>query len=151
MQIASNLFRPLAPRLNPSGEVYDPEEDEPVLELAWPHLQIIYELFLRFLESQEFNTNIAKKTIDQQFVLSVRAKSNKKRSRYLRQSKLLDLFDSEDPRERDFLKTTLHRIYGKFLSLRSFIRRSINNVFFQFMYQTEKHNGIAELLEILGR
>lgn len=63
---------------------------------------------------------------------------------------LLDLFDSEDPRERDFLKTTLHRIYGKFLNLRSYIRRSINNVFFQFMYETERHNGIAELLEILG-
>jgi serine/threonine-protein phosphatase 2A regulatory subunit B' len=52
--------------------VYDPEEDEPVLELAWPHLQIIYELFLRFIESQEFNTNIAKKAIDQQFILSVK-------------------------------------------------------------------------------
>lgn len=65
-------------------------------------------------------------------------------------SKLLELFDSEDPRERDFLKTTLHRIYGKFLNLRSYIRRSINNVFFQFVYETERFNGIAELLEILG-
>ena len=64
---------------------------------------------------------------------------------------LLDLFDSEDSRERDCLKTTLHRIYGKFLSLRAFIRRSINNLFFQFIYETERHNGIAELLEILGR
>lgn len=64
--------------------------------------------------------------------------------------KLLELFDSEDPRERDFLKTTLHRIYGKFLNLRSYIRRSINNVFFQFIYETERFNGIAELLEILG-
>ena len=63
---------------------------------------------------------------------------------------LLELFDSEDPRERDFLKTTLHRIYGKFLNLRAFIRRSINNVFFQFIYESERHNGIAELLEILG-
>jgi serine/threonine-protein phosphatase 2A regulatory subunit B' len=63
---------------------------------------------------------------------------------------LLELFDSEDPRERDFLKTTLHRIYGKFLNLRAFIRRSINNVFYQFVYETERHNGIAELLEILG-
>ncbi len=60
------------------------------------------------------------------------------------------MFDSEDPRERDFLKTTLHRIYGKFLNLRSYIRRSINNVFFQFIYETERFNGIAELLEILG-
>lgn len=44
----------------------------------------------------------------------------------------------------------MHRIYGKFLNLRSFIRRSINNVFFQFIYETERFNGIAELLEILG-
>lgn len=60
------------------------------------------------------------------------------------------MFDSEDPRERDFLKTTLHRIYGKFLNLRAFIRKSINNIFFQFIYETERFNGIAELLEILG-
>lgn len=60
------------------------------------------------------------------------------------------LFDSEDPRERDFLKTTLHRIYGKFLNLRAFIRRSISNCFFLFIYEDEQHNGIAEMLEILG-
>ncbi|KAI9480306.1 MAG: phosphatase 2A regulatory B subunit-domain-containing protein [Benjaminiella poitrasii] len=130
---AINLFRTIPPQVNPTGDAYDPEEDEPVLELAWPHLQIVYEFFLRFLESPDFNLNFAKKYIDQKFILQ-----------------LLDLFDSEDPRERDYLKTTLHRIYGKFLNLRAFIRRSINNIFFQFIYETERHNGIAELLEILG-
>ena len=35
---------------------------------------------------------------------------------------MLDLFDSEDPRERDYLKTILHRIYGKYMSLRPYIR-----------------------------
>lgn len=44
---------------------------------------------------------------------------------------LLDLFDSEDPRERDFLKTILHRIYGKFLGLRAYVRRQINNIFYR--------------------
>lgn len=44
---------------------------------------------------------------------------------------LLDLFDSEDPRERDFLKTILHRIYGKFLGLRAYIRKQINNTFYK--------------------
>jgi serine/threonine-protein phosphatase 2A regulatory subunit B' len=34
----------------------------------------------------------------------------------------LELFDSEDPRERDYLKTILHRIYGKFLGLRANIK-----------------------------
>ncbi|KAJ7452497.1 protein phosphatase PP2A0 B subunit gamma isoform [Mycena galericulata] len=130
---ATNLFRSIPPPVNPTGDAFDPEEDEPVLELAWPHLQIVYEFFLRFVESPDFNTNMAKRYIDQPFVLN-----------------LLELFDSEDPRERDFLKTTLHRIYGKFLNLRAFIRRSINNVFFNFVYETERHNGIAELLEILG-
>jgi len=129
---AKNLFRPIPPPMNPQGEAFDPEEDEPVLEVAWPHIQVVYEFFLRFIESQDFNTNIAKAYIDHSFVLQ-----------------LLELFDSEDPRERDFLKT-LHRIYGKFLNLRSFIRKSINHVFFQFTYETERFNGIAELLEILG-
>ena len=46
---------------------------------------------------------------------------------------LLELFDSEDPRERDFLKTVLHRIYGKFLGLRAFIRKQINNIFLRWV------------------
>ncbi|KAJ8250582.1 hypothetical protein COCON_G00225040 [Conger conger] len=128
-----NLFRTLPPSSNPTGAEFDPEEDEPTLEAAWPHLQLVYEFFLRFLESPDFQPNVAKKYIDQKFVLS-----------------LLELFDSEDPRERDFLKTILHRIYGKFLGLRAYIRRQINNIFYRFIYETEHHNGIAELLEILG-
>ena len=74
----------------------------------------MYEFFLRFLESPDFAPSTAKKCIDQQFVIH-----------------LLELFDSEDPRERDLLKTTLHRIYGKFLGLRAYIRKQINNIFYQ--------------------
>ena len=60
--------------------------------------------------SFELQPSLVKRHIDQKFVLS-----------------LLDLFDSEDPRERDFLKTTLHRIYGKFLGLRAYIRKQVRN------------------------
>ncbi|EDO30733.1 predicted protein [Nematostella vectensis] len=128
-----NTFRALPPPSNPNGAEFDPEEDEPNLEASWPHLQIVYEFFLRFLESTDFQPSMAKKHVDQKFVLQ-----------------LLELFDSEDPRERDFLKTILHRIYGKFLGLRAFIRKYINNIFYRFIYETERHNGVAELLEILG-
>ncbi|XP_070577943.1 serine/threonine-protein phosphatase 2A 56 kDa regulatory subunit epsilon isoform-like [Ptychodera flava] len=128
--IACNIFRTLPPSDNPD---FDPEEDDPTLEASWPHLQIVYEFFLRFLESPEFQPSIAKKYIDQKFVLQ-----------------LLELFDSEDPRERDFLKTILHRIYGKFLGLRAFIRKQISNIFLKFIYETEHFNGVGELLEILG-
>jgi serine/threonine-protein phosphatase 2A regulatory subunit B' len=30
------------------------------------------------------------------------------------------------------------------------VRKAINNVFYRFIFETEHHNGIAELLEILG-
>ena len=33
---------------------------------------------------------------------------------------------------------------------RPFVRKAINNVFFRFIWETERHNGVAELLEILG-
>uniref|UniRef100_A0A8C9VIK5 Serine/threonine protein phosphatase 2A regulatory subunit n=1 Tax=Scleropages formosus TaxID=113540 RepID=A0A8C9VIK5_SCLFO len=115
--VSCNIFRTLPP--SESNE-FDPEEDEPTLEASWPHLQLVYEFFIRFLESQEFQPSIAKKYIDQKFVLQ-----------------LLDLFDSEDPRERDYLKTVLHRIYGKFLGLRAFIRKQINNIFLRII------NGFA--------
>ena len=36
------------------------------------HLQIVYEFFLRFLESAEFQPSVAKKHIDQKFVLQVK-------------------------------------------------------------------------------
>lgn len=128
--VACNIFRTLPVSENAD---FDPDEDDPTLEASWPHLQFIYEFFLRVLESPDFQPSVAKKYVDQRFVLQ-----------------LLELFDSEDPRERDFLKTVLHRIYGKFLGLRAFIRKQINNIFLRFIYETEKFNGVGELLEILG-
>jgi len=131
--ISANLFRGLAPTTAMPHAQYDPDEDEPVLEAAWPHLQYVYEFLLRFVVSNETDPKVVKKFIDQAFLV-----------------RLLDLFDSEDPRERDYLKTILHRIYGKFMPYRAFIRKSINSIFYRFIYETERHNGIAELLEILG-
>uniref|UniRef100_A0AAY4ERF3 Serine/threonine protein phosphatase 2A regulatory subunit n=1 Tax=Denticeps clupeoides TaxID=299321 RepID=A0AAY4ERF3_9TELE len=128
--VGTNIFRTLPPSENPD---FDPEEDEPTLEASWPHTQLVYEFLLRFLENPDFQPSMAKRYIDQKFVLQ-----------------LLELFDSEDPRERDFLKTILHRIYGKFLGLRAFIRKQINNNFLRFIYETDHFNGVAELLEILG-
>ena len=44
-QFQVNLFRTLPPSSNPSGAEFDPEEDEPTLEAAWPHLQVSSNLF----------------------------------------------------------------------------------------------------------
>merc|ERR1719299_238424 len=112
--VSANVFRALAPSTKTGG---GEDEDEPFLEPAWPHLQIVYEFFLRFVVSHDLDPKVAKKYIDQKFVL-----------------KLLELFDSEDPRERDYLKTILHRIYGKIMALRLFIRKATQNLFYRIIY-----------------
>ena len=133
--VAVNLFRtfPSSTHENKVLEMYDLEEEEPNMDPSWPHIQIVYEFLLRFVASSDTDAKLAKRYIDHSFVL-----------------RLLDLFDSEDQRERGYLKTILHRIYGKFMVHRPFIRKAINNIFYRFIFETEKHNGIAELLEILG-
>lgn len=83
-----NLFRTLPP---PSDEL-EIDEEEGNIEPAWPHLQIIYELFLRFIISPEVNGKVAKKFVDANFLRN-----------------WIELFDAEDPRERDYVKTILHR------------------------------------------
>lgn len=132
---AANLFRGFPPnyRSNSSGGNGENDDDEPMFDPAWPHLQIVYDLLLKFVTSSCLDTKVAKKYIDHTFIL-----------------RLLELFDSDDPRERECLKTILHRVYGKFMVHRPFIRKSMSNIFYRFVFETERHNGIAELLEIFG-
>lgn len=113
----------------------DPDEDEPHLEEAWPHLQLVYELLLKFILTSHLRHDVITKYISNNFI-----------------NCFLDLFDSEDPRERDYLKTILHRIYGKFMALRPYIKSQIMNVLLKVVYQynIETHNGLTELLEILS-
>lgn len=111
----------------------DPDEDEPHLEEAWPHLQLVYELFLKFMMSNHFTGKVMANNISHSFI-----------------AQFLELFDSEDPRERDYLKTILHRIYGKYMLLRPYIRQTVQNLILLITYEKEEHNGLTELLEILS-
>uniref|UniRef100_A0A1J3G122 Serine/threonine protein phosphatase 2A regulatory subunit n=1 Tax=Noccaea caerulescens TaxID=107243 RepID=A0A1J3G122_NOCCA len=132
--ISANLFsNPHQQCKNKTPEAIDVEEEEGSLNPSWPHLQIVYEFLLRIVASPNTDAKISKKYIDHTFVL-----------------KLLDLFDSEDPREREYLKTILHRIYGRFMVHRPFIRKTMNNILYDFIFETGKHSGIAEFLEVLG-
>lgn len=128
-----NVVRCLPPSLEEPKEDFDADEEEPNYDPAWPHLQLVYEYYLRLLESPDFQPALCKKYCDQKFVMQI-----------------MRLFNSEDPRERDFLKTMLHRIYGKFLGLRAFIRKNINFMFLRYVFEGESCNGVAEFLEILG-
>ncbi|XP_073039115.1 serine/threonine protein phosphatase 2A 57 kDa regulatory subunit B' kappa isoform-like [Primulina eburnea] len=130
-----NLFRIFPPnyQLSNKSAGENDNDDEPTFDPAWSHLQIVYDFLLKFVTSTSLEVKVAKKYIDHSFIL-----------------KIIDMFDSEDPRERDCLKAILHRIYGKFMVHRPFLRKCISDVFYRFVFETEKHNGIAELLEIFG-
>lgn len=131
--ISANLFRPLPPPANPSAASDFPEEEDLMSTFSpmWSHLQIVYEMLLKLVITTD--PEILREYIDDSFLL-----------------KLLALFQSEDPRERESLKNVYHKIYSKFTSERSFMRKSMNDVLLNYVFETEKHPGIAELLEIWG-
>jgi len=111
--ISDNLFRAL-PRSGKNPEV----EDEPFEDPAWAHLQLIYDLTLRLVINTDVDKKTMKKYLEGDFVDNV-----------------IELFASEDPREREYLKTILHRIYGRFMPLRALIRQSIANCCYRTIYE----------------
>ncbi|KAL9683851.1 hypothetical protein QQ045_021278 [Rhodiola kirilowii] len=130
---AVNLFRIFPPKDRSSFGGNEAWSEEPLFDPAWAHIQLVYELLLHFISHNSLDMKVLKKYIDCSFIVQ-----------------LIDLFDSEDPRERDCLKTMLHRIYANYIVHRPFIRKAISNVVYRFVFETERHNGIAELLEIFG-
>lgn len=118
---------------NKKQQQVDPDEDEPHLEEAWPHLQLVYELFLKFMMSPYIPSKVMAGSISTKFL-----------------EQYMELFDSEDPRERDYLKTIMHRIYGRFMPLRQYVRQKVQNLVLFITYEKEEHNGLTELLEILS-
>ena len=72
-----------------SGGEGGDDSDTP-LEPAWTHLHLVYEFLLRFILSGEVKTKAAKKWVDASFC-----------------AKLVELFESDDPREREYLKVRL--------------------------------------------
>ena len=109
----------------------------------WEHLSVLYEILLEIVSvvavcekqvlSKQIDSTTRKHSITPSFLI-----------------RLISLFDSVDPREREYLKTVTHRIYGCFTNRRALIRKIINHTFYQFLYEKKRHNGIAELLEILA-
>lgn len=129
-----NLFRTLHGQDDPLAAPYDPEEDEPRLEASWPHLEIIYSLFIKLMEHKNLDVSLARKYFDTNFAMN-----------------LVELFASEDPRERDMLKTSIHRMYGRFTALRPKIRSHIKMALTRFLYDRDAlFFGVAEILEFFG-
>lgn len=129
--LSANLFRPLPPSSSTLPD--DVEELAATPTASWPHLQFAYDILLQLLVKTE--QKVLRDHINHSFILN-----------------LLSLFRSEDPRERESLKNIYHQIYSKFTLYRSFMRKAMNDVFLNFIFETDqiKHSGIGDLLEIWG-
>ncbi|KAA6356880.1 MAG: putative Serine/threonine protein phosphatase 2A 59 kDa regulatory subunit B' eta, partial [Streblomastix strix] len=79
--IQANIFRPFP--IQDKG-MFDLDDDEPNLDPAWAHLQFVYEILFRFVLSNEVDPKVAIRLFTPEFINNV-----------------IDLFDSEDARERD--------------------------------------------------
>lgn len=134
--ISSNLFRPLPPpsACDASSPFSFLDDEFPTMSLSpsWPHLNIVYDILTALITNSSDPKSLPS-LFDRSFLLN-----------------LLNLFQSEDPRERDRLKNVYHLLYSKMTGERSFMRKAMGNTFMNFVAEGEKHCGIGELLEIWG-
>eukprot|EP01147_Barroeca_monosierra_P006717 gene6716-351_t len=128
----ANCLRSLPPPRKLVDVDFEIDDDTLVLDPNWPQLEIVYTLFLQVMRSSSFTSTHAKKHLSRHLMLQV-----------------LELLDTEDPRERLFLEMALHTIYTKAIDARAFLRASIHNVCFRHMYEAERFLGMANLLRLL--
>ena len=108
-------------------------EQEEETDPAWPHLQGVYEFFLQLIMNDSIEVRVLKTYVTPEFV-----------------GQFLELFDSEEAVERDYLKNILHKLYAKLVPRRKMIRKAINETFYQLIHEGHKFNGASELLDILA-
>jgi len=133
--VEKNLFRAL-PNTNRNQGIPNEagvDEEEMLVDPAFPYLQGIYQFFFQLISSDAADVKSLKVFVTPTFV-----------------QELLSLFDSQEPRERDFLKNILHRLYARLVPRRKMIRKAINETFYTIIHETGQFNGVAELLDILA-
>lgn len=131
--VKSNIIRsmPPLPELAKVPVIGDDINDT-IYESAWPHLEIVYQIFQRFLESNLMDPYQFDQYIDPSFI-----------------HQFLMLFNASDSRERCSLKMLLHKLYFRFSKQRPLIRQAIQHIFYTYLYETRYFCGITELLEIM--
>lgn len=56
--VSANCFRTFEQADDPTAPPFDPEDDEPILETGWPHLQLVYSLFLKALDQKALTSDL---------------------------------------------------------------------------------------------
>jgi serine/threonine-protein phosphatase 2A regulatory subunit B' len=115
------------------GDGGEENENREVLDPAWPHLHVVYELLLRFAVSRDGMPRETRRFMGRRF-----------------HSRLLALLQSADPRERDYVKTIMHGLYVRNMPVRVFLRQRMGDALLSVVHERRFHAGVSEILEILG-
>jgi hypothetical protein len=144
----------------------DPHQDDPDWSSEHGALQAAYELLLRVVSTLPNQSAVAASAAafaehdhDNPFpeppatLMQIQASHKLLYGTHLNRkflAALLHNFGSEDSRERDYVKTVLHRVYAQAMSLRPFLRRCLQHLLCRLIYEDERGHGVAEMLEVLG-
>lgn len=130
--IAVNLFRPLPNKKVTEIDAMDGEnEGQQRTDKSWPTLEIVYEIFLNVIRHDAISESILKHFLTESFIQS-----------------WLDLFESTNDEERDFMKRIIHKLYQKVVKRRKHFRKMFNNQFLALIYERPSSKGANEILDI---
>lgn len=131
--IETNIFRPLPNLKKSEVDEADGIAQEDEYDVAWQYLEPVYQLFVQIVVIADIDAQILKTFITPLFI-----------------QQFLDLFDSQLPSEREFLKNIFHKMYAKVVPRRKMMRRAMDQMFQILIHETHKFNGASEILDILA-
>ena len=102
-----------------------------MLDKSWPTLEVVYEIMLQIIQHPVINESVLKFFLTEGFIQNI-----------------LDLFESQNTQERDYLKQITHKLYSKVIKRRRLFRKMFNNHFITLIYECPTANGTNEILDI---
>jgi len=132
--VGCNLYRTLTKRQRIPTDMLDVDEEEPPFDPAWPHLEPIYEMLQRVVSTKDIDPSLMGRVLSASFT-----------------ERLVELFDAEDPRERECVKSICSRIQARIQPLRSPLRRAIQHSLVMGTSDGAVHMGVGEMLDVLVR
>ena len=101
-------------------------------EDSWPHLEIVYNIFIEYLKSPSFNEKYLTRKITHSYVLQ-----------------LVGMFKALDKRERTMLQLTIYAMYSRFIQKRDLFRFAMKQLLTEVHYDKKFVAGIPEILNVL--
>ncbi|CAG5090237.1 Oidioi.mRNA.OKI2018_I69.PAR.g12518.t1.cds [Oikopleura dioica] len=107
---------------------YDDElSEEEFKDPQFEHIGFALNIFALILNNRHFKASKMKNIITQSLI-----------------SDLFQQMSHPDERIRESLKTVIHQLYTNFIAQRTFIRREMNNLLLEFIYEDDSYRGVAE-------